>query len=177
MKKNKVQFITKTALVAAAYAALTIAFSFTSYGQVQFRISEILVLFAFIEPKYTTGLVLGCILANLPSPLGVIDVVAGSFATFVAILFIIGVRKTFGYCKKSLIIASLGPVISNAIIVGWELTYLFQTPYWMNALYVGIGEFAVVTIAGTVVISSMMKNSRVIEKLAINKVIDNYSKH
>ena len=167
MEKNKVRFITHTALIAAVYAAITIVFSFLSYGQVQFRISEILVLFAFIEPKYTTGLVLGCILANLPSPLGIIDVVAGSFATFIALLLIIGVRKSFGYNKKSLLIASLGPVISNAIIVGWELNYLFQTPFWMNALYVGIGEFVVVTLAGTAVVNSIMKNDRVVEKLKI----------
>lgn len=168
MEKNKVQFITKTALIAAVYAALTIGFSFMSYGQVQFRISEILVLFAFIEPKYTTGLVLGCILANLPSPLGVIDVVVGSIATFIAIMYIIWVRKTFGYNKKSLIIASLGPVISNALLVGWELKYLFQTPLLINALYVGIGEFVVVTIVGTIVVNSIMKNDRVVEKLRID---------
>jgi len=167
MKKNKVQFITKTALIAAAYAALTLSFSFISYREIQFRIAEILVLFVFIEPKYATGLVLGCILANLPSPLGIIDVIVGPFASFIAILFIIGIRKTVGYSKKSLIIASLGPVISNAIIVGTELYYLFQTPLWMNALYVGIGEFVVVTVVGTIVVSSMMKNDRVLEKLTI----------
>jgi len=168
MGKNKVRFITHTALIASAYAAITIVFSLLSYGQVQFRISEILVLFAFIEPKYTTGLVLGCILANLPSPLGIIDVVVGSFATLIALLFIIGVRKSIGYNKKSLLIASLGPVISNAVIVGWELNYLFQTPFWMNALYVGIGEFVVVTLAGTAVVNNIMKNDRVIKKLIIN---------
>lgn len=168
MEKNNVQFITKTALIAAVYAALTIGFSFMSYGQVQFRISEILVLFAFIEPKYTTGLVLGCILANLPSPLGVIDVVVGSIATFIAIMYIIWVRKAFGYNKKSLIIASFGPVISNALLVGWELKYLFQTPLLINALYVGIGEFVVVTIVGTIVVNSIMKNDRVVERLTIN---------
>lgn len=165
MKKNNVQFITKTALVAAAYAALTYAFSFMAYGQVQFRISEILVLLAFIEPKYTLGLVLGCVLANAASPLGVIDVVVGSIATLFAIIYIVQVKKMLGYNKKSLIIASLGPVISNALLVGWELTYLFQTPFWMNALYVAIGEFVVVTIAGTVVMNILMKNNNFVEKV------------
>jgi uncharacterized membrane protein len=69
MKRNN-QFITRTALIAAAYAALTYAFAWMSYEQIQFRISEVLVLFAFIEPRYGLGLVLGCILANLASPLG-----------------------------------------------------------------------------------------------------------
>lgn len=169
MEKNKVKFITHTALIAAAYAAITIAFSGLSYGQIQFRISEILVLFAFIDHKYTLGLVLGCFLANLPSPLGIIDVFAGTFATFAAILFIIAVRKTLGYNKKALAAASFGPVIANALIIGWELFYLFQTPFWINALYVGIGELAVVTIVGTLVVSAIMKNDRAVEKLKIEE--------
>ena len=168
MEKNRVKFITRTALVAAVYAAVTIAFSGISYGQIQLRISEILVLFAFIDAKYALGLILGCAMANLPSPLGVIDVVAGTFATAVALLYILQIKKFFGFNKKSLVLASLGPVISNALIVGWELKYLFQTPFWMNALYVAIGEFVVVTIAGTLIISAVMGNDRVIEKLKMD---------
>ncbi len=168
MEKNNVQFITRTALIAAAYAALTYAFAWMSYEQLQFRVAEVLVLFAFIEPKYGLGLVLGCVLANIASPLGVIDIVVGSFATFIAIMFIVTVRKTLGYNKKSLMVASLGPVISNALLVGFELTYLFNTPFLWNAFYVGIGEFVVVTLAGTVFISEIMKKSGLIDKLSIN---------
>ncbi len=168
MKKINTRFITRTALIAAIYAALTYAFAWMSYGQVQFRVAEILVLFAFIEPKYGLGLILGCVLANIGSPLGVIDVVVGSFATFVAIAFIVVVRKTLGFGKKSLLIASLGPVISNALFVGAELTYLFQTPFIWNAIYVAIGEIIVVTIAGTAVVTAVMKNNNLVEKLYIN---------
>ncbi|HHZ02226.1 MAG TPA: QueT transporter family protein [Tissierellia bacterium] len=168
MEKNKIQFLTRTAIIAAAYAALTYAFAFMSYGEVQFRISEILVLLVFIEPKYGLGLILGCILANIASPLGVIDIVVGSFATFLAIAYITALRKVLPYSKKSLAIASLGPVISNALLVGMELTYLFNTPFLLNALYVAIGEFVVVTIAGTVVVSTIMKNNNLIEKLIFN---------
>ena len=168
MKKNNIQFITRTALIAASYAALTYVFAFMSYGEVQFRVSEVLVLFAFIEPKYGLGLILGCILANIASPLGVIDVVAGSFATFLAIMFITLLRKILPYNKKSLLIASFGPVISNALLVGMELTYLFNTPFWANALYVAIGEFAVVTLLGTIVVSTIMKNESLTERLLFN---------
>ena len=168
MEKNKVKFITKSAMIAAAYAAITFMFSWMSYDNIQFRISEILVLLAFIDPKYTTGLVIGCILANLPSPLGVIDVILGPTATMLAILFIIGVRKALGKNKKALIISSIGPVISNAVIVGLELTYLFNTPFWVNVFYVGIGEFVVVTLVGTVVLSTIMKDDRLVEKLTLN---------
>lgn len=168
MEKSNIQFITRTATIAAAYAALTYVFAFMSYGEVQFRISEVLVLFAFIEPRYGLGLVLGCILANLASPLGVIDIVVGSFATFLAIVFIVKVRGLFGLNKKALIIASLGPVISNALLVGAQLTYLFNTPFLLNAFYVGAGEFAVVTLIGTVVVNSIMKNNILTERLSFN---------
>ncbi|WP_312815729.1 QueT transporter family protein [Sedimentibacter sp.] len=168
MKRNNVQFITRTALVAASYAALTYAFAWMSYEQLQFRVSEILVLFAFIEPKYGLGLILGCVLANLASPLGVIDIVVGSFATLLAIMFIVMVRKLLGYNIKALIIASLGPVVSNALLVGLELTYLFSTPFLLNAFYVAVGEFVVVTLVGTVVVNSIMKNNILIERLSID---------
>lgn len=168
MEKNNVQFITRTALIAAAYAALTYAFAFMSYNDIQFRVSEILVLFAFIEPRYGLGLVLGCVLANVASPLGVIDIVVGSFATLFAIMFIVTVRKILGYNKKSLVISSLGPVLSNALLIGLQLTYLFKTPFVWNAFYVAVGEFVVVTLVGTVVISQIMKNNSLVERLSIN---------
>ncbi len=168
MEKNNVQFITRTALIAAAYAAITYAFGWMSYDQVQFRISEVLVLFAFIEPRYGLGLIIGCVLANLASPLGVIDIVVGSFATSLAIMFIVQVRKLLGYNKRALIIASFGPVISNALFVGIQLTYLFGTPFLANAFYVGLGEFVVVTLLGTVVVNLIMKNHALIERLSFN---------
>jgi uncharacterized membrane protein len=158
MKENKTKFITQTAVVAALYVALTLGFSFMSYGTIQFRIAEILVLLVFIDKKYFLGLVLGCAISNAFSPLGMIDVVVGTFATIVALLFIMLIRKNIGDNKKSLIIASLGPVVSNAIFVGIQLTVLFkELPFILNAVYVAIGEFVVVTIAG-VLIFSKIKN-------------------
>jgi uncharacterized membrane protein len=168
VEKNKIRFITFTALIAAVYAAVTMAFSWMSYGQVQFRISEILVLLAFLDPRYLLGLVLGCFFANLTSPLGVIDVAVGTAATLIAVLLIIIVRKVFGPGRKSLMIASLCPVVSNAVLVGWELRYLFGTPFILNAAYVALGEFVVVTIMGTTVMNKIMKGSGIVEKLKIN---------
>ena len=167
MKKNN-QYITRTALIAAAYAALTYAFAWMSYEQIQFRISEVLVLVSFIEPRYGLGLVLGCVLANLASPLGLIDIVVGTSATFLALVFIGQVRRVFGLNKKALITASLGPVITNALLVGAELSYLFNTPFLLNAFYLGAGEFAVVTLIGTVVVNSIMKNNILVERISFN---------
>ena len=167
MKKSNVQFITKTAVIAAIYAAVTMILAPISYGQIQFRISEVLTLFAFIDPLYIPGLTIGCALANLGSPLGIIDVLVGTIATLLALLYITFIRKHFINNIKSLIIASLGPVIFNGLIVGWELNYLFQLPYVITAIYVAIGEFVVVTIGGTIVFSRLIKNKKLIDKLKI----------
>lgn len=163
--RNNIKFITNTALIAGLYTALTIGFSFLSYGQVQFRISEILVLFTFIDPKYALGLTIGCVLANLFSPLGIVDVIFGTLATVIAIYSIILVRKNILDDNKSLFLASLGPVLSNGIIVGLELKYLFQTPFLINFFYVALGEFVVVSLIGINVIKLILKNKRLVEIL------------
>lgn len=167
MRKSNVQFITKTAVIAAVYVAITLVFAGISYGQIQFRISEILTLFAFIDPLYIPGLTIGCALANLGSPLGILDIVIGTIATLLSLLYIAFIRKHFVNNTKSLIIASLGPVIFNGLIVGWELNYLLQLPYVITAIYVAIGEFVVVTIAGTIIFSRLMKNEKLISMLKI----------
>jgi len=162
MENNKTKFITQTAIVAALYTVLTLALSFMAYGPVQFRVAEILVLLVFIDKKYFLGLTLGCAISNAFSPLVIVDVIVGTSATVLALLFIILVKKILGDNKKSLIIASLGPVISNAIFVGIELTVLFkELPFIVNAAYVALGEFVVVTIVGTIVFSKMRQ---VVEK-------------
>ncbi len=158
MEKNRTKFITQTAIVAALYVALTLGFSFMAYGAIQFRIAEILVLLVFIDKKYFLGLVLGCAISNAFSPLGMIDIVVGTTATAAALLHIIIVKKYLGDNIKSLIIASLGPVVANAIFVGIELTVLFkELPFIINAAYVAFGEFVVVTIAGVLIFSKIKK--------------------
>ena len=42
--------------------------------------------------------------------------------------------------------AIIFPIISNAFIIGWELTY-FGVPFWFSAGYIALGE-AIVLIAG-----------------------------
>ena len=44
MKNNNIKLIAESAIIAALYAALTWIFAPISYGPIQFRISEILVL-------------------------------------------------------------------------------------------------------------------------------------
>ena len=82
--KINIRKIAFAGIVAAIYAALTLALAPISYGNVQFRIAEALTVLPFFFPITLPGLFIGCIIANLFSPYGLLDVVAGSTASLLA---------------------------------------------------------------------------------------------
>lgn len=146
----------KIAITAALYAACTMAIAPLSYGAIQFRFSEVMTLLAFIDPVYIPGLVLGCALSNIYSPLGIIDVLVGTTATFISVYMI---SKT-----KSLFIATLWPTI-NCVFVGAELYFVLHQPFWISTLYVCLGEFVVVTCIGYPLFRLLLKRKDVISVL------------
>ena len=85
MKNDLTKRLTRTAIIAAIYAVVTVAIAPLSYMGVQFRISEILVLLAVFDPLYIGGLTLGCLIANLLGPNGPLDVILGTLATFISV--------------------------------------------------------------------------------------------
>lgn len=139
--------LVRTALVAAIYAALTVFLAPISYGSLQFRVSELLVLLAFYDPFYIGGLTLGCFIANLLGPNGTLDVIFGTIATFLSV-GAISLTAKYMKNKASLFIASLWPTIFNGLIIGWVLNVSFGIPLLIAAGEVAIGEFVVITIVG-----------------------------
>ena len=55
-RRDIIQEICLNAVIAATYAALTMVISPLSYGPIQFRFAEILVLFCFFNKRYAIGL-------------------------------------------------------------------------------------------------------------------------
>ena len=86
MNNKKVQVIAMNAMIAAVYAVLTILISPIAYGAVQMRLTEIIVLLACYNKKFIPGLTIGCLLANLASPMGLYDICFGKAATLIACL-------------------------------------------------------------------------------------------
>ena len=70
--------MTRIALFAAVYAALTIALAPISYGPVQFRVSEAMTVLPALFPEAAPGLFIGCFIANLFGGNGALDVIFGS---------------------------------------------------------------------------------------------------
>lgn len=130
--------ITYNAVICALYIALTLIASPISFLGIQFRISEILILLCFFNPSYTIGLVLGTAIANFNSPMGLIDVGFGTLATLLACLGII--------FMKHLAIAAIFPVITNSLIVGFELYWVLEEPLLISIAQVALGELVVMII-------------------------------
>ena len=147
-KFSAVRFV-KLAAVAAIYVVLTYALGFMAYGSIQFRVAEVLMLLCFYKKDYGISLIVGCFVANLFSPMA-LDMLFGTAATVLAVLLI--------YISPNLYIASLAPVVTNAVIVGAELTISFNTPFWLNAVEVAAGEFVCVCIVGVIVFKSLERN-------------------
>ena len=142
------------ALIAAIYAALTIALAPFSYGPVQVRISECMTLLAFVNPRWVPGLTIGCLLANLLSPFGMLDIIVGTLATFIAVYLM--------RYAPNMLVASLSPVIVNGLLIGAELAYLGAIPPDMSIaammLYIGAGEFISGSIIGILVMKLVLRN-------------------
>ncbi len=149
MSTRKIAF---AAVVAAVYAALTMMNPW-SFGPVQFRISEVLCIMPFFFPFSVWGLFIGCVISNLISAYGVLDVVFGSLATLLAALCTMQLGRFSRESSAVKVLACLPPVIFNGAIVGAVIAYgitsapgaaeSFWPTYAVVGLQVGLGELAV----------------------------------
>ncbi len=132
-RKLNVRFLCETGIIAAIYAVLTLALAPISFGAMQVRISEALCILPFFTPAGIPGLFIGCVLSNLlGSPLGLMDIIVGSLATLLAALAASKVKNRW--------LVPLPSVVANAFLVAWVLHAMLGLPYWLNVLYVGIGQ-------------------------------------
>lgn len=143
--------LTRMALVAGIYVALTVALAPISYGMVQIRISEAMMLLCCFDKRYGIALTIGCAIANLFGGFGLPDILIGTAATAIAAFWM---GKT-----KNLFLSSLWAVASNGILVGGMLAVMTKTPFWLNALSVGAGEFLSVSVFGVLLFSILNKKS------------------
>ena len=95
MQKISVKLIAESAIIAALYVVTTWLLAPISYGAIQFRISEVLMLLVVLNPKFSFALILGCFISNTTSSLGWYDMVFGTLATVIAIPEILMNAKDF----------------------------------------------------------------------------------
>jgi len=129
---KKFLFLTKSAIIAAAYFTLTILFAPISYSLMQVRIAEGLCVLAYFTPAAVPGLALGCLLSNLSSPFGLIDIVFGTLATGVAAFFASKIKNKY--------LVPLPSIFVNALVVGYVLKVMISVNYLLAMFWVAAGQ-------------------------------------
>ena len=154
------RYLTQAAIIAALYAVLTHLQNLLLPGSatwaIQMRLSEALCVLALFITAAIPGLTLGCLIFNITYAAALpLDFVLGSAATLLAAEGMWLTRKVtvHGYP----LLAMLMPAIANAILVGWELTVYIGGGFGLNALYVALGEIAVLLVPGSLLYYALKK--------------------
>lgn len=150
MKEKKFNLNSRTiaevAIIAALYVALTIAIAPLSFSNVQFRVSEALLILVLFKRSAFGGLSLGVFLSNtigLFMGLTVLpDIFMGTLATVIALIL------TYYLIKISKFLLFIPTIIVNGIVIGLELYLFLDSPLFLSMLYVGLGELGVLLIVG-----------------------------
>ncbi len=147
MNNKKTRGVVLGAVIAALYATLTYVSAVfgIAYGPVQFRLSEALCVLPLFTPYAIPGLALGCVISNIGSALGPVDMLFGTAATLLAAVLMYAFKNKVNYLLLFLL-----PVLANAVIVGAELAiFLDEYGFIYSAISVALGEIVVIYALGT----------------------------
>lgn len=142
-EQNHLRDIVISAIIAALYVAMTYLSQMfgLGYGAVQLRLSEMLNCLVIFNKRYIWGITVGCVIANLSSTLGVVDILWGSAQTLITLTIIYFVSK-----KLPNLISKLTSVViigtAMMFLIAWELVVLTKAPFWLTYGTVAAGEFA-----------------------------------
>ena len=157
---QKTKKMVQAATIAAIYVVLThlqnIILPSSTTAAIQCRLSEALTVLAFFSPAAVPGLTLGCLVFNLTSGAALpLDFLVGSLATLLAAL---GMRLTRNViCKGLPVVGMTFPALTNAVLVGWELSVYIGGGFWYNAVCVALGELIVLFTAGAVLYTALKR--------------------
>ncbi|MFQ7236491.1 MAG: QueT transporter family protein, partial [Enterococcus hulanensis] len=132
------------------YVAVTIVLSVISFGAIQLRIAEMFNYMPLFNKRYTIAVTLGVAIANLASPLGIVDVLLGSISTLIVLLICRVVTKKIKSLKKKMIITALIFAFSMFTVAG-QLTFFYQAPFFFNWLIIGLGELLSMSLGGVLI--------------------------
>ena len=142
--------IAKIGLVTGLYIVLTLFLSVISFGALQLRLSEMFNFLSLYNKKYVWAVTLGVAIANMFSPLGVIDVVVGSVCTFLVLQINLYITRNIKSMKVKLVITTVVFAISMFTGAG-QLKIMYQAPFFINWLAIGLGELFSMSVGGVLI--------------------------
>ena len=146
--KQRNRYLAQAAIIAALYTVLThfqnILLPGSASWAIQLRLSEALCVLAFFTPAAAAGLSIGCLLFNLSFAGALpLDFLVGTLATWLA-------AKSMYRLRRKPFLGLWMPAVFNGILVGWELSVYIGGGFWLNALYVAVGEAIVLLTLGSI---------------------------
>ena len=157
MRRFTPRDLTLAAVVAALYAVMGCfggIFGLT-FGPVQFRFAEALTVLPFLYPATAPGLAIGCLITNLLSPYGPVDVIYGTLASAIAAWLTMKMPKWY--------LAALPPILVNLVILtpmwAWAEAGAFNQVFlislgWNAATFV-LTESVVCYVLGTLLLKAL----------------------
>ncbi|MBQ9510695.1 MAG: QueT transporter family protein [Clostridia bacterium] len=150
---KKTRFVVYAAVIAALYVVLTLvaaSFDLASY-EVQMRLSEALCILPIFTPAAIPGLFIGCLLSNIIAGAGPWDIAFGPIATLIGAVGTYLLRKIALSKKWTVLLASVPPIVANALIIPFVLAYSIDAKFSipMLILTVGLGEVIACGVFGT----------------------------
>lgn len=148
--RTSVSELTKIALVASLYVAVTLILSVISFGAVQLRLSEMFNYLALYNKRYVIAVTLGVVIANFMSPTWILDVPIGGIATFLVLLICRASTKNIQNMKTRMVITALIVTVSMFTVAA-QLTIMLDLPFWPTYFTVGVGELLSMTVGGVTI--------------------------
>lgn len=158
--------LTRIAMIAAIYTAVSLALAPISFGMMQVRISEALTILPILWKPAIWGVTLGCFLTNLLgamtglNPTGAVDAIVGTAATLIAAWCTWRLRDVkIGRCP---LLSLLMPAVWNFVFVGSELGILFPignsviASILINGTWVALGEI-ISAVLGYILVLALKK--------------------
>lgn len=142
--------VTRMALVTGLYVAVTLVLSVFSFGVIQIRLSEMFNYLSLYNKRYIVAVTAGVALANMASPLGLIDVVVGSVSTLLVLLINYKITSRIKIMKIKMAVTACVFAFSMFTVAG-QLTILYQLPFFLNWWVIALGELASMIVGGIII--------------------------
>ena len=170
MRNDSARKIALAAMVAALYTVLGYfgnIFGLT-FGVVQVRFAEALTVLPYLFPSAAPGLVMGCLITNLLSPYGPLDILFGTMATAIAAWATMKMPRWY--------LAPLPPVLANLVILpplwAWMEVGALNDAFWsacgFNAATFAVGQTLACYVLGTLLLRALPKISYVREMIPVD---------
>ncbi|AFK51070.1 hypothetical protein TCELL_0646 [Thermogladius calderae 1633] len=126
--------VAKAMAIAGVYTALTVVLGYWSFGPLQFRVADAMLVLPYLTSmgfESVAGLTIGGFLGNIPSPFGLWDWLFGPATNLGASLVFYTVKRVAGRGAVPFILGGLLSAAWIAFAVGYlELVAIFGLPTW-----------------------------------------------